>query len=70
MLEFLTKLVDADKIGGWVRAAVAAFAPWVIIKIPFLSTILTTETLNGIAAALSAVIVGIWSTIAKNKAAA
>jgi hypothetical protein len=68
MLDILKSLVDAEKLGGWVRAGVAAAAPWLVIKVPFLATAFTPDVLNAFAVVASAVVVGIWSQYVKSKA--
>lgn len=65
----LTKLVNAGVLGGWVRAGVAALLVAVIHKFPGLSDVLSPDTRLSIAVAISAIVVGIWSHVAKNEAA-
>jgi hypothetical protein len=66
MWELIAKLVDADKLGGWVRAAVAVLlgsaATWFGGK---LAPFLTTELQATIGLIVATVVVGVWSQIAK-----
>lgn len=65
-MEWLTKLVDANQIGGWVRAGTAslfgAVSGWLVGPLVGLSDP-ATQTAVGIV--LSSIVVGIWSSIAK-----
>jgi hypothetical protein len=66
MIDILIKLVNAEQIGGWVRAAVAAFfganaglfvGPLVGFADP------AAQTAAGVV--LATLAVGVWSTVAK-----
>lgn len=62
----LVRIVDADKLGGWVRALVASLIALLIGKWPALSAIVTPDMQAAIAVAVSGFVVGLWSTIAKS----
>lgn len=69
-LSIIAKFVNADTIGGYVRAAVAAGASallawtgsWIL---PFISA----EAQTAVTAAITALLVGLWSQIAKQTTA-
>lgn len=63
------KLIDADKLGGWVRSFVAAAIASFVAKNPWLAGYLDPVTQASIAAAVSGVLVGIWSQLTKSDAA-
>ncbi len=69
MLALLSKLIDADKIGGWARAGVASLLAIVIAKFPGLSGILDPATQTAIGVVVSGIVVGIWSQLVKSDAA-
>lgn len=69
MLVILSKLIDADKIGGWSRAAVASLLAIAIAKFPGLSGVLDSATQAAIGVAVSGIVVGIWSTSVKSDTA-
>ena len=60
LVNFLSKFVDANKIGGWVRAAVAAGFVALIAKYPILSSYVDLATQTQIAAAIAMAVVGGW----------
>lgn len=64
----IAKLINADMIGGWVRAAVGAGFVLLIAKFPIFAFI-TPETQVTIAAAISTFVVGFWQQIAKQTTA-
>ena len=64
----LIRLVDADKVGGYVRAAVASLFGLMLAKWSWLGTILSPEVQTAVAIALSGVAVGAWSHFAKTVA--
>lgn len=64
-LGFLTQLVNADKIGGWVRAAVAAAFVAAVAKWPILGAYVDPAVQTQVAAAVAAVVVGYWSQLTK-----
>jgi len=64
-LTFLTKLVDASKLAGWVRAGVGALFVMVIAKWPILSGYVDPALQTEIAALLATVAVGYWSQLTK-----
>ncbi len=68
-LSFLLKLIDADKIGGWVRAGVAAGFVYLAHRYAPLAAYLTPENEAAVDTIAVTVIVGIWSQIAKNLSA-
>lgn len=61
----LTKLIDSSVLGGWVRAGVASALGAAIAKWPALSTILDPATQTALGVAVSGVVVGVWSHVAK-----
>jgi hypothetical protein len=65
----IAKLVDADKVGGWVRAGSASLLATIVAKNPVLSTYLDPVTQAAMATALSGIAVGIWSQLSKSDAA-
>jgi hypothetical protein len=65
-LSFLLMFVNSSKVGGWVRAGVAAGFPMLIAKFPFLSDYFDTATQVEIAGALSGIAVAIWSHFSKS----
>lgn len=64
----LSRLVDADKLGGWVRAIVASLIALAIGKWPWLSSFVTPDIQAAIAVAVSGFVVGLWQAIAKSMA--
>jgi hypothetical protein len=64
-LTFLTQFIDASKIGGWVRGAVAAGFVMLIAKYPVLSSYISPELQTELAAALATVAIGLWSQLTK-----
>jgi hypothetical protein len=56
---------DTSKIGGWTRAAVGAGIAAGIAKWPFLKDYLDPVTQAAIATAVSGIVVGFWSHLAK-----
>lgn len=65
MWELITKLVDANALGGWVRAAVASLFAAMLVKSSTLSAIFSPEIQTAIGVAVSGVVVGIWSHVSK-----
>ena len=68
MWDFVKTLIDADKLGGWVRAGVAALLALIVAKNASLGAIFSPEVQTAIGGAVALVVVGIWSQIAKNLA--
>jgi hypothetical protein len=69
IVQILARFIDADKLGGWVRALVAVVlgqaASWFGgVLAPFL----TPELKLAIGSAIATLIVGLWSQIAKSVA--
>jgi hypothetical protein len=64
-LSFLTGLIDAGKLGGWVRAGVASVLGVAIAKWHVLSFILTPEVQDALGVAISGMAVGLWSHVVK-----
>ena len=60
------RLIDADKLGGWTRAGVAALLALLLAKWPALAAIVTPDMQAAVAVAISGFVVGIWSQIAKS----
>ena len=69
LVQLLNKLVGPEKIGGWVRGAIAAALVAVVSKYPPLGTILDTGTQTQIAALVATIVVGIWSQLVKTDSA-
>jgi len=69
MLDFLSKLIDADKLGGWVRAGVSALLGLLISKWSVLSSILSPDMQNAIGVAVAGLVVGLWSHLTKSDTA-
>lgn len=67
-LKFLSQFVDDNKIGGWVRAGVAALLAVAIGKFPLLGSVLDPVTQQAIGVALAGVAVGVWSHLTKTDA--
>lgn len=69
----IAKFINADVIGGYVRAGVATLfgllAAWLGPKIPFISSILTPDAQAYISAAITAFLVGLWSQVSKQTTA-
>ena len=65
LMDILSKLVDADKLGGWVRALVSAVIGIVIAKLPGLSVILTPELQSYLGVTVATLVVGIWQSYVK-----
>ena len=65
-LSFLSGLVDAGKLGGWVRGAVAAGLVMLVAKYQPLGDILTAEAQTEIATAAATLVVGGWSHYVKS----
>lgn len=64
-LTFLTQFIDANKVGGWVRAGVAAAIGAAITKWPWLSQYLDPATQAALGVAAAGVVVGLWSQLTK-----
>lgn len=64
-MDFLTTLIDADKLGGWVRAGLGALLATGIAKYPGLTDYLTPEMQAALGVFVSGLAVGLWSHIAK-----
>ncbi len=73
IFNLLAKFINADVIGGYVRAAVATLfgvlATWLGSKVPFLSALLTPDAQAWVAATVTAFLVGLWSQISKQTTA-
>lgn len=66
ILSIVAKFINADTIGGYVRAAVAAgFSALLAWKGGWLMPFLTPEMQTGVTAAITALAVGFWGQIAK-----
>jgi hypothetical protein len=70
MWEFLGKLFDGGKVGGWVRAAVAAGLTMIVaklaLKIPVIAQVITPDTIDYIAVAAGTFVAGLWSQKVKS----
>lgn len=64
-MSFLSQFVDSNKIGGWVRAGVAALIGSAIAKWPLLANYLDPTVQQAIGVAAAGVVVGVWSTLTK-----
>ena len=64
-LTFLTQFIDANKLGGWVRAVVAAGFVAAIAKWPILGNVIDPAIQTQAAALLAAIVVGYWSQLTK-----
>lgn len=68
-LTFLSSFINADKIGGWVRAGVASGLGFLIAhyaaKYPVLTNILSPEVQAAVGVAASGAVVGLWSHLTK-----
>lgn len=69
MLQLLSNLIGADKLGGWVRGGVASLLAILIAKFPGLSGVLDPGTQAAIGVLVSGIVVGIWQQLAKSDAA-
>ena len=65
----LSKFIDSGKIGGWVRAGVGVAFVALISKYPVLGNWIDPAVQTQIAAALAAIVVGIWSQLTKTDTA-
>lgn len=66
-MNLLVSLVDAGKLGGWIRAVVAAGIAAAIAKWPLLKDLLGPEAQAAIATAAAGIVVGAWSHFAKSE---
>lgn len=64
-MEILVKLIDANKIGGWVRAGVAAGFVYLAHRYTPLAAYLTPANEAAVDTLAVTVAVGVWSQIAK-----
>lgn len=62
----LSKLVDKNKVGGWVRAIIGAGLAALIARWPGLKDILLPSEQAEIGIAVSGLVVGIWSHYVKS----
>lgn len=65
MKPLLVSLVDSSKLGGWVRAGVAAVLPFLIVHVPVLKDVLSPDTQTALGVAISGIVVGLWSHYTK-----
>lgn len=65
-MQILSGLVDASKLGGWVRAGVASGLAVAIGKLPVLGQFLDPATQTALGVFVSGVVVGIWSHYVKD----
>lgn len=68
-LAFLKLFVNTSKVAGWTRALVGAGFVALFADLPWLHQYITPETQQALAVAASGIAIGIWSHIAKTKAA-
>ena len=64
-LGIISQFIDANKIGGWVRAGVAAGFVAAIAKWPILGAYVDPAVQVQIAAVAASIIVGAWSQLTK-----
>lgn len=64
-MDFLSQFIDANKLGGWVRAGVASGLAVLIGKFPGLSSYLDPGTQAAIGVAVAGIVVGAWSQLTK-----
>ena len=69
LVQLVGQFVGPDKIGGWVRGAIAAALVAIVSKYPPLGTVLDSGTQTQIAALVATIIVGIWSQLVKTDTA-
>lgn len=71
MLEILKAVVDADKLGGWTRAGVAAGLGWAAghFSGDIGAMFADPQFTSALGVVLSTVVVAVWSQVVKNKAA-
>lgn len=70
IVSLIAKFINADTIGGYVRAAVAAgFSALLAWKGGFLMPFFTPEVQTVITAAITAFAVGLWAQVAKQTTA-
>lgn len=67
-LSILSKLIDSGKVGGWARSLVGMAFVAIIAKYPVLGTWIDPATQTQIAAAIAAIVVGVWSQLTKTDA--
>jgi hypothetical protein len=68
-MSLLTQFVDANKLGGWVRAGVASILAVVIGKNPTLAIYLDPTVQQALGVVAAGIVVGIWSQLTKTDAA-
>lgn len=66
LIQTISQFVGPDKLGGWIRAAVAAAFVAIIAKWPPFGVYVDSGTQTQIAAALATIGVGIWSQLMKS----
>lgn len=66
MWSFIVNFIDANQLGGWVRAGVAAGLGAMLGKWPMLASVFGPELQTAAGVLLSGIAVGVWSTIAKS----
>ena len=69
VLQILSMLVNADKIGGWVRAGIASLFPYLLVKFPALTPFLSDAVREAISVIATTVAVGLWSQLVKSDSA-
>ena len=74
IIAIASKFVDANKIGGWVRAGVASILAGLIahyaVKYPIISGFLSPEVQASIGVVASGFAVAVWSQLTKTDGAA
>lgn len=69
MLEILSKFIDADKLGGWVRGGLAALFTFLMLKFPGLTPFLSDAVREAVSVLAVTVVIGFWSHLTKSDAA-
>ena len=69
LVGFLSLFIDSNKLGGWVRAIVAAGLVALVAKYPVLGNLIDPAIQVQIAAAIAAIVVGGWSQLTKTDSA-
>ena len=68
IMGLLSQFINTSKLGGWVRALVAAGFGILIAKWPGLKDYVDPATQAEIGAAVATIVVGVWSHMAKSQA--
>lgn len=70
---FLSQFINADKLGGWVRAGVASILSYLLAhyaaKWPLLTDVLNPQVQAAIGMSTATLVVGLWSQLTKTDTA-